>query len=311
MKNIFYRKLFLRNIFCIVLLFCVFLVPNYCHAFYAWPDFIGFSYGEMLAKISRQVEGAIRAAQKQAALQLKTQTINNTISGGNGSGPLFVTSWEDFLFNETKGKADLFMNDFFSSITSGRGSVANYSGYGAKGNYQSALISEAKKITTGSSISTCKITNASSMFDGKDWTTFAGVFGEDTCNRFGFNNIATEQYITALYKEQKKAEVQGIAYEGFKSVTSGKSNSVIAPGSSVANVQFQTQDLGNKMLASATSSAETLISALVTKLSLQTIQQGIGQAQQYIQKEVNNKTSNYSEQIKNQINPGQKYKLSY
>jgi signal transduction histidine kinase len=113
-----------------------------------------------------------------------------------------------------------------------------------------------------------------------------------------------------LSKNQEAKKTQGIAYKGFLPQKSG--SSIVTPGSTIADIQSQVEDLGNKILAAAETPAE-VITSLVTKLVTKTIRQGIGQVQQKVQREINSATSNFSKQIKSssQMNPGQLYKPKY
>lgn len=263
----------------------------------------------MYNKMMKQIENALIASLKQAALQTINQTVSNSISQG-ASGPMFITNWENFLINDPQRKADLYMNDFFSSITSGRGSSDYLSREGTMlaANYLNSLVGEAKKMTTEASIPKCTMTNASGAFTGNNWSTFTTMVGTDTCNKFGFNNISQNAYASITEKEQKINSAIGQAGQGFLPKMSG--NTIITPGSTIAAIQAQTEDLGNKMLAGANSAPE-VIASLVARLATRTIQQGIGQAQQYAQREINNQMNGYTQQIRRQTDPRNIFKPNY
>lgn len=291
-------------------------------------------------QIVKNIQDTLVASLQQAAVQTINQTISNAISQ-SGTGPMFITNWEDFLINEPQRKADLYMNDFFTSITSGRGSYSYSSarklfsirnGLTSEGkvagaetaregiiagdnawisspeSYQIALAKEARSNTVNSSIPTCEITDASGAFTGNSWGTFTTMIGTDTCNKFGLNNISQNVYASKLEKEGKIAETQSLAYKGYKATTSG--GYVITPGSTIEAIQAQTEDLPNKVIAAA-NSAPQIVASIVTRFATRTIQQGIGQAQNYVQREINNQTSGYAQQIRNQTDPRQIFKSSY
>jgi len=290
------------------------------------------AYNRMMDEIANTLLGSL----KQAAFQTINNTVNNAISQG-ASGPMFITNWEDFLINDPQRKADLYMNDFFSSITSGRGGFSYSSSrsifglsYNASGekiagestmregifpssefignNYQNLLVEGARNITINSSIPKCEVTDPSGMFKDNNWSQFATIVGVDSCNKFGFNNIAQTTYSSIIEKEQKVNSAIGQAGQGFLPKMSG--NTIITPGSTIAAIQAQTEDLGNKIIAAAKSPQE-VITSLVTKLATRTIQQGIGQAQQYAQREINNQMNGYTQQIRRQTDPRNIFKPNY
>lgn len=321
-------------------MFCgISLAPNFCYAF--WPADWAMNAGldTMLKTMKEAILRAAIAALKQEAARTINETVSNTISQGNGTGAMFVTNWENFLIKDPERKVDLYMNDFFSSLTQGRSSssyssslknifgsasgsqkvagastiregvvkaASSSSSFG--GNYLSQLEQGARKLTTDSSIPICPETNFSSMFTSNNWNSTSTFFGVDTCNGPGTNQIVKGVYLTELSKQQKIAETQGVAYKGFLPATSG--DTVITPGSTIEAIQAQTEDIGNKIIAGAQSIPE-VITALVTRMAVKTIQQGIGQAGSYARREIGNKTSNYSQQIRNSTDPRQIFKPSY
>ncbi|MFA5776923.1 MAG: hypothetical protein WC906_00535 [Parcubacteria group bacterium] len=335
------RAFLSKKIISIVLFLGISLAPHFCHAFWPADWALNAQMTVMLETMQQQILGATMGALKQAAIQTVNQTVNNAMSQITGEkGPRFIVNWDDFIISEPLDKAELYMNDFFSSVIRGRGSSSNYSGFGSelamgnnftgskvagasilkegvvagnftsdslRGNYLGSLEEEAKNLTVNATIPVCDITNASGMFSGKDWKVFSGVIGKDTCNKFGFNNISTSIYLSQISSQQEIAKTKSVAYQGFNATTSG--GLVITPGSTIAAIQAQVEDLPNKVLAAAKSAPE-IITSLVTRLATKTIQQGIGQAQQYVQKEINNNVNNYSQQIKN-LNPGEKYQSKY
>ena len=296
----------------------------------------------MYNNMMKQIENALIASLKEAALQTINQTVNNAISQG-ANGPMFITNWEDFLINEPQRKADLYMNDFFTSITSGRGSYSYSSAkklfsernglpsegkvagaettagegvvagnfnwkYTSAENYQYALVEDVKGKVMNPSKPICDETDASGMFKGGYWNTYIGIMGNDGCSKYWLENEAEIAKSSVEEKGQKVASAIGQAGQGFLPKMSG--NTIITPGSTIAAIQAQTEDLGNKILASAKSAPE-VIASIVTRLATKTIQQGIGQAQNYAQREINNQVNGATQQIRNQTDPRQIFKPSY
>jgi hypothetical protein len=333
----FYKALFSKKIiFGIAIFFMIGFAPNFCHAFWPVDWALGAGLNSMLDEMKEAIKRAAVAALKEEAAKMINEKVGNAISQGNGNGALFITNWSDFLIDQTAEKVDLYMNDFFSQLSQGRssGDYSSVSGLlssangnqrvaGAStmregvvkgvnsssigGNYLKALEEEAKNMTVDFSISSCPQNDFSSMFSGDTWASTSTFFEVDTCNKFGFNNVAISAFLSETAKQQKIAEVQGVAYKGFLPSMSG--DSVITPGSTIGDMESQAQDVGNKIIASANSIPE-VIASLVTRMATQTIKQGIGKAKSSADKsDVSN--SNYSQQSTNSANPSQTYKPSF
>jgi hypothetical protein len=315
------KLLFKKIVFSLILFFGIGLAPNFCYAFWPADWMLNAGLDTVLKTIKEAILRAAIAALKEKAAEMINQTVGNAISQGNGSGAMFVTNWEDFLINEPREKTDLYMNDFFSSLTKGRGS-SDYSSLlgfsdSVSGNQKVAGAStmregvvkgiEARAYTVDASTSSCPETDFSSMFSGDTWTSTSSFFAIDTCNKLGTNNLAKGEYLSELFKQEKIAEVQGIAGQGYKDAKSG--NTVITPGSTIGAIQAQAQDVGNKIVASANSIPE-VITSLVTRMAMKTIQQGIGQAGSSAGKS-NAAKSNYSQQSKSNSNPSQMFSPSF
>jgi len=339
----FYKKLFLQKIiFSLFLFFGISFVSNSCHAFWPADWALNASLDTMLKEMKEEIKRAAIAALKQEAAQTINQTVSNAISQGNGTGAMFITNWENFLIKQPQRKTELYMNDFFSNLSRGRNPIdysRNLNLFGSingnqkvagantiregivKGDtlssqgwtstfqsYPSALEQGARSITTDASITPCPETDFSDMFTSKTWATTNTFFAIDTCNSPGFNKIATEEYLMESAKQEKIAEAQGIAYKGFLPTMSG--DTIITPGSTIEAIQAQVEDIGNKIIAGADSIPE-VITALVTRMTVKTIQQGIGQAGNYARREINSKVNNYSRQVRSSVDPRQIFKPSY
>ena len=283
------------------------LFPKTSKASCMWGDWCsGEMFQNALDEISYEIHSVLVGALKEMSLETITEDISDAISsGGDDGGPMFITDWEDFLVNDPVEEANLYMDDFFSTITSGRGSIS-YSGSGG-GGYQASLVAEAKKLTVEASIPTCEVTNSMDALTSNNWSSFAKIVGVDTCNKLGFNNIAQEKYASKISEKQSIYQTQSLAYSGYKAKLQG--GIVITPGSTVEEIQAQAEDLGKKIIAGATTVPEVL-TALVAELATKALDQGIGQAQQYVQ-EASNKVNNYSNQVNSQLNSLQRFEIQY
>lgn len=308
-------------------LICVLLLISFIFVFTAntaRADYWGAAYGgamlkQMMENIMKQIQAAILGALKQAAAQMINETVNQLVSGGGpGGGPLFVTNWENYLIQEPRRQTDIWMNDFFTTISAGTSSTANYKaagGEGVVGSYSGQLVQQAKKATTGAQASKYNlnqyVSDPSQMFDAGNWRAFNSYISNPSNNSFGMTLTAQDAYMQKMEEEKRKAEIQAIAYQGFMAQKNG--SQVITPGSTIKDIQSQTEDLGNKIVAGATNVPE-VITAVVTKLVTKTIRQGIGNVQTNIQREINNTTYNLRSNVQNQVTnsgPGSIFKPRY
>lgn len=304
-------------------------------SFPAKPAKADYWNGAMLAsiwkrtmeRIDKKMDALIMSIAKEAAMNTITNNVNSMISGENSGSPLFIDNWENFLFEEPHAKTQIYMNDFFSSVTSGRGSSSydssgialNYEGgdgtptcsSGAKcvegastsregvvkgsstfnnilgGNYENYLIQQAKNVTTDIIQPKTDLRNyvsdPSQMFSTGNWRAFSSFVSNPANNPFGFSLMAQEEYHAEEIKNQKLAEVQGVSYGGFKAVTSG--GMITTPGSTIKDIQSQTLDLGNKIVAAADDPEEVIV-AVVNKV--------VNEAFSGIGRQINSTISNYT-----------------
>jgi hypothetical protein len=334
-----YGKFISKKIFFSLIFFAgVGFTPNFCYAF--WPADWAMNAGldTMMKTMKEAILKAAVAALKEEATKTINETVGNAVSQGNGTGALFVTNWENFLVNDPQRKVDLYMNDFFSNIFQGR-STGDYSKnlnlFGssggsqrvagasitregivkgtsisslAGGNYASVMEEGAKNLTINRSKPVSSGMDYTKIFTSNNWIEARSYYSNDANNPYGLNNIAMNEFLSESAKQVKIAETQGIAYKGFLPSKSG--DTVITPGSTIEAIQAQAEDVGNKILAGASSIPE-VITALVTRMAVKTIQQGIGQAGSYARRETNNKTNNYSQQARSSSDPKQMFKPSY
>ncbi len=289
-------------------------------------DAWGANYSAAILKqtmelIAQQIHGAIMGALKQAAVQTINSTVSNLVSGGGGSGgAMFITDWDDYLVGQPLKKTELYMNDFFTLTTRGSGSSSNYvsssgSGEGVSGSYTNYLVEQAKKTTTESTLPQTDlsdyVSDPSKMFSAGNWRGFSAFVSNPANNPFGYTLMSQSAYQEKLEKEKDEARTKAMSYQGY---TAKESNGrVITPGSTIASMQADVQDLGNKILASAQSVPE-IITAVVTRIATNAIRQGIGNAQRNVQKEITNVTTSVTSDINEtvqQSGPGTIFKPSY
>src|SRR3989344_1451965 len=130
--------------------------------------------------IRRSIEGELLGALKMVAVQTLNRQVDQLIGGGRSGNPLFITSFDDFLYQGPARRTELFMNDFFTLTTRGRGSASNYIGRDGGGNYSAYLESIGRQVMRGSGISISNLEeytpNPERMFAEGDWRAFNAFF---------------------------------------------------------------------------------------------------------------------------------------
>ncbi|MFZ2299543.1 MAG: hypothetical protein WAW00_00195 [Candidatus Moraniibacteriota bacterium] len=309
------RRIVFSVLFISMLLFSV---PRGAHADYWGASYAAVGMDQMISQIKRAIEGALLGALKSAAIQALNQQVGQLIGGGSSSGQaLFITNYDDFLYKGPAQRTELYMNDFFTMTTRGKGSSANYSGAGSSGgiggNYASYLTSVGKQATVqqGAPRTTNLEEYTSSpqaMFAEGDWRAFNAFFSNPANNPYGYSLQAEQAYQNKLAQEQQEALVQAQSAGGFLPSRSG--NTVVAPGGSIQAAQTDVQNLPNTFLATATNPGELLsgvIAAMANKMVSGLIQNGIGQVQSNVQREngnVQNQVSTALEQATKAQGPG-------
>jgi hypothetical protein len=316
----FFCKIKTRKI--IVLIVAISIAGNLFVAQPARADYWGGAYmasmmKQMMEVIYKTIQDALRGALKQAAAEMMHKMVGNLISGGSGSGggALFITDWEDSLVKQPQKATDVYMNDYFTITSRGKAGASNYTEVGQTGqNYSSQLVAQGKASISGdvSQSSLQEYTShPSQMFEKGDWRAYNSYISSPFRNEYGYVLMTQSANQQKLKQEQEKASVQAIAYQGF--TAQKKNGQVITPGSTLKDIQSQSEDMGNKILANAQSIPE-VITSIVTKLVTQSVRQGIGNVQQNLQRESLNSNANSQQSMQNQVKtsgPGAVFKSGY
>lgn len=278
----------------------------------ARADYWGAAYGATLLERGMEeafikVQNAMLGAAKQAAIESINQTVGNLIAGTNQK-PRFITDWNDSLFLSPQRESELFINDFLTSVSRGR-STGNYTTLlgqeGISGSYEEYLVQQAYASVFGSSTQQPTMdardycTDPNQPFADGTWRCFNALVSNPLNNSVGLSLVTQGAYQAELERQQKIAETQAIAYGGYNAVTTDNGQ-VIAPGSTVRDIQFSAIDTANKTLSSA-KSVEELITAVATRFIVTTMTQGIGSARETVEK--NNTTQSSSTQTVPWQNP--------
>ena len=300
--------MFSKRVQIATLLFVVvvfFVPPQTARADYWGSEAMGVAMDQMMTTIKRVIEGALLGALKSAAIQALNQQVGQLIGGGSSSGQaLFITNYNDFLYKGPAKQTELYMNDFFTMTTRGKGSSANYSGAGSSGgiggNYAAYLTSVGKQATVQQGAP--RTTNLEeytkspqAMFAEGDWRAFNAFFSNPANNPYGYSLQAEQAYQNKLAQEQQVALTKAQSAGGF--LPSEQNGTVVAPGGSIQAAQVDVQNLPNQVLANA-DNPETLIAgvigAMANKMISGLVQNGIGQVQSNVQRENGNIQSQVS-----------------
>lgn len=270
----------------------------------AASNFGSVAMGRMMEVLYDQIQAALVQALKQAAIEMITDTINNMIAGTTEAGAMFITDWEDYLFNGPKTQTSLYMNDFFSITAQGR-TGANYrSNCGSS--FSDWRTSYAKNRTeVRVDLSNLKsdfedvACDAAEMFEDGTWEAF-DRFLRAKNNPTSFSMIANGVMEERERKFQKQAEVQSVAYQGFIATYSDDGKIVLTPGSTIKDIESHVNELPGDALVNAQRPGE-IVGAIVGQLVGTVIKQGIGNIQGNIQSQINQQICNASGLLEDEL----------
>ncbi|HPN96367.1 MAG TPA: hypothetical protein PLK35_01235 [Candidatus Moranbacteria bacterium] len=287
------KTCFKKYFFIAILSFALSFSPLSAKKSHAWLSFAAAEYKQMLEEISKHIDGVTLSILKQEAVRILTKQINKIVGGSSSESAMFITDWRDYLVKKPEDKTKKYMNDYLSKITQGKGSSSGYKSEGffsggSGGSYAKKLVDDAKKNTTEKP--TPKVTyqeDPSKMFSEGNFKKM-NLYLSGINNPWTFEANAQNEYKKRLAEEKKIAETKSVAYSGFegkkKESKDGK-ETIINPGSLVKEAVANVQDIGNKILAAATH-PEEVITAVVSQMITQALEQGIGQIEKYIDEEV-------------------------
>lgn len=241
-----------------------------------------------------QIQGMMLGALKSAAMQALNQQVNQLIGGSSSSKALFITNYETFLYQDPLQKTNLYMNDFFTLTTRGKGASSNYisSGTGAFSNYAGHIVDIGKKSTINQTVPTYDLDNYCDIpGEITSFQCFSGMFKNPMNNDFGSSLIFQSAYQSQSIKNQRIAEVEAQS-SGF--LGSKKGNQVVAPAGTIEAMAGKVQNIGSDLIASATNPGELVssaVAAMASQMINRLVQQGIGQAQANMQREISNVSS--------------------
>ena len=282
------------KVFFVALLLLGISAPQ-AHAGY-WGESISAAImKQAMEKIYNQIQGVLLGTLKVAAVQTLNAQVGQLIGGGVTGKPLFITNYNSFLYQDPLQKTNLYMNDFFTSTTRGKGSSANYISAGdvsgVSNNYPGYLEQLGRQATTDknttSQYSLDQYTSSpQTMFTEGDWRGFNAFVSNPANNPYGYTLMAESAYQNKLSSEIEIQKVKAQS-SGFQPVE--KSGQVVTPAGSLEALTTNVQNMGNNIITNATNPSE-LLSGVVTSMVNKTVnglvQTGIGQVQANIQREI-------------------------
>lgn len=288
----------------IILIFVSLASPTHkASAYAAWPDIGNAFFRTMLDNIGIQIRAAIVGALKKAAIETLSETVNNLVSGTTQAASLFITDWEDYLFNGPTGTTNTYMNDFFTITTRGKSS----------GSYSSACggsFAEWRSERAQNFVLEIDFTEWQSdfeefacgpveMFADGTWAAY-DAFMEPKNNPLAYALMTESVYEKKLREEKEKAAIQANAYGGFIGQKSSDGKTVITPGSVIEGVTVAANTMDNDALANAENAGE-IAGIVVGKIATGIIKQGIGNARKNVQNKINNQICDMSQSLRDKL----------
>jgi len=270
-------------------------------AYVAWPDIGGAFFGSMLNEMWIQIRAASMGALKKAAVDTITETVNNLVAGTTQAGSLFISDWSDYLFSSPASNASSYMNDFFTITTRGK-TNGNYSSMCGT-NYSNYRSERAKNVNLEIDLTSLQddfeewACSPVEMFSGGTWDAYK-AFMQPNNNPISYALLTESVWEKKWNEEAKEAEIKALAYQGFKAKE--ENNMVISPGSLIKDITSAANTLDNDMIANAENVGE-VAGIVVGKIASNVIKQGIGNARQMVQNQINDTICSGTQSLRDQL----------
>lgn len=265
-----------------------------------------------LTKIYDLIQGAMLGAAKQSAGVAINQQMDSALSsGGANGGPMFITNWDDYLVDKPKAETDVFINDYISETTSGKGSLANYEPVSNVGvamkNYEGvgdgsfaygSLLNKASaagmnsggggasfmaQLAQGALSLTVNQPKPQVTYEGNPNQMFANgnmknmsTYLSGINNPWAFNMNVQNEYNKKLENNKFVASSMSNAYQGFTGV--GGKTSISNPGSLIMQMKASYQGINIGTIVNANSLSEVITGA-VSSATAKAVSMGIGSVQ--------------------------------
>ncbi len=312
-KKYFSRKLFALTLSALIFSFSFFPALRA----QAWLSPASAVLNASIQIMYKTVMGILLGAAKQAAVKAINGEISAMVGGSSSGNAMFVTDWQDYLIKQPEQKTKVYLNAYIDQVTSGRGSISQYIPAGSEGvglsggNYLNSLKVGIQNTIINPSVP--KVT-----YVGDPSQMFAqGNFRNMSLYLSGINNRwALDLHIQEI-KDEVNQNNQLIALEkeraGAGFIGKESDGKTITPGILIKEQMAGVQNMGKTIVATATNIPE-VITAVVSQMAIQSIQQGVGKVQANINKETTttqNQESNQQNSAVQQYGPGAQYKQSW
>lgn len=273
-------------------------------AYMAWPDLGGAFFRTMLDNMGKQILAAIIGALKKAAIETISETVNNLVSGTTQAGALFITDWEDYLFNSPAGNTNSYMNDFFTVTTRGKSPGSYTSGSTCGKSFTEWRSARAKEYVITIDYTDLQDTfqeyacDAIGMFNDGTWAAYDAFMAPNN-NPLAYALITEDVYEKKLQQEKEKAALQAQSYAGFTAQKT-KEGVVITPGSLIKDLTAAANTMDNDAIANARNAGE-IAGIVVGKIATGVIKNGIGKARQNVQNKINDNICEASQELRNAL----------
>lgn len=321
-SEIFLKRIVLRKALVLILVLSVGLSASPARAGYWGESLMAVTLDQLITTIKSQIEGAILGTLKVAAVTMLNSKVGQMVGGSSAGNSMIISDWDQFLYQAPAEKVNVYMNDFFSSVTQGKYASANYVGVGdtqgdVNGGYVAYLVGGAQQSigmegsAGGFQYNLDEFSSSpEQIFQNGDWRGFNAFVSNPMNNPWGFQIATQGVFSEQLAKEQKKADVKSKA-SGFKAPEAG--GKTVAPVATIEGMVKDTQNIGNQIIAAAKNPGEFLsgvVGALVNKTITNLVQRGVGQVQANIKREIGNfdkKVTAKLNQVDKQLGPAAKY----
>lgn len=260
----------------------------------AWGEETALLQVEQVIKyVQGQIEGILLSVLKSTAITLLNTRVMGLVGGTSTGTSQVISDWKDYLYQEPEDRVRLAMDNYYATTLRGRstgfssGSGSSYEAYLQR----SAETHLATKNSVSDSISRLgELTSdpAEALSRG-DIRVFTAMYSSGS-DPFGYSLRAEEYQMAVREQYRKEAELQAVAYAGYKGVRDNDGN-VILPGSTVGQMVADVQDVGNKVIAAAQNPVELIggvVTSLANRMITNMVRNGVGTIQSSINREIRN-----------------------
>lgn len=300
--KIYSKKKYVTAFFIMALVFNMITFTPQAHAWWTVSNIFGSFAQTGMENILEQIKVALLAALKASAVKAINGNVGKLIGGNSTAEALFITDWNEFLYQRPQSQTQVFMNDFFTTVTRGKGQTINYvssgdAGNPTSGNYASYLVRQADQAIAASDGTDAFAQlgydldefaeSPDEIFRKGDMRAFNAFVSNPMNNSFGFVMTATAVHATKMNQaiDAARTEASSSGFIGKKDPGSGKT---ITPAATIDKMLADTQNIGNNIVAAAENPGivSTIITAMINRAVNNMIQKGVGKIQASIDREI-------------------------